>query len=136
MFAAMYGASLSGSFGLTWNCWTMPGKIIPSRIADSASIAMPIDGQQPRAPPDVEEEQQRADERDAGEDLLGRQHGVVVGVVHAGDQRARAGEQVEAVEPVVGGLGEHEDAEQHREVHLRGPQSRSCATDSRMPPYR
>ena len=33
---------------------------------------------------------------------------------------ARPGDQVEAVEPVVGGLGEHEDAEQDRELDLGG----------------
>ena len=44
MFAAMYGASLSGSEGLTWNCCTMPGQITPSRIADSTSSPRPTDG--------------------------------------------------------------------------------------------
>ena len=76
--------------------------------------------QHPGAAPDVEEEQHGADHRDAHQDVLGRQHRVVVGVGHAGDQRARGADQVEAVEPVVGGLGEHEQAEQHRELHLRG----------------
>ena len=40
----MYGASLSGSEGLTWNCCTMPGQITPSRIAESTSSARPTDG--------------------------------------------------------------------------------------------
>ena len=44
MFFSMYGASLSASDGLTWNCWTMPGQISPSRIAESTSSASPIDG--------------------------------------------------------------------------------------------
>ena len=44
MLASMYGASLSASDGLTWNCCTMPGQIRPSRIAETASSARPTDG--------------------------------------------------------------------------------------------
>ena len=44
MFFSMYGASLSGSVGSTWNCWTMPGQIMPSSTAVSASSASPTDG--------------------------------------------------------------------------------------------
>ena len=44
MFFSMYVASLSASEGRTWNCWTMPGQIRPSRIAESTSSASPIDG--------------------------------------------------------------------------------------------
>ena len=44
MLLAMYGASLSGSVGRTWKACTMPGQIIPSRIADSTSSARPTDG--------------------------------------------------------------------------------------------
>ena len=80
----------------------------------------PDRGQQPGAAPDVEEEEQRADHRDPGEDLLGRQHRLVVGVAHAGEERAGVGHQVEAVEPVVDGLGQHEDRQQRRDLDLRG----------------
>ena len=44
MFFLMYGASLSASDGLTWNCWTMPGQISPRRIAERTSSASPMDG--------------------------------------------------------------------------------------------
>ena len=44
MFSSMYGPSLSGTLGLTWNCCTTPGTMSPSRIADSASSAMPSEG--------------------------------------------------------------------------------------------
>ncbi len=77
--------------------------------------------QQPRAPPDVEEEQHRTDQGDAHQDRLGRQHRVVVGVGDAGEQRPGLVGQVVAVEPVVERLRQHEDAEQHRELGLRGP---------------
>ena len=35
---------MSGSEGWTWNCWTMPGQITPSRIAETTSSARPTDG--------------------------------------------------------------------------------------------
>ena len=76
--------------------------------------------QDPGATPDVEEEQHRTDHGDPHEDVLGRQHGVLAGVGHAGDERALVVDQVEAVEPVVGALGEHEQAQQHRQLHLGG----------------
>ena len=44
MFLARYGPSLSGSEGWTWNCWTMPGQIAPSRMEESTSSARPTDG--------------------------------------------------------------------------------------------
>src|SRR5512145_1084388 len=44
MFRLMYGASLSGSDGETWNCCTTPGQSTPSRIAESTSSARPTDG--------------------------------------------------------------------------------------------
>ena len=94
----------------------MPGQITPSRIADSTSSARPTEGSSPGAPPDVGEEQHRADHRDAEQDVLGRQHRVVVGVGDAGDEVPDWRDQVEAVEPVVGRLGQHEQAEQHREL--------------------
>ena len=77
-------------------------------------------GQRPGASPDVEEEQHRTDHGDAEQDVLGRQHRMVVGVGDAGDQVARGVDDVVAVEPVVSRLGQHEQAEQHRELHLRG----------------
>ncbi len=79
----------------------------------------PDHGQLPRAAPDVEEEQHRADHRDAEQDVLGRQHRVVGGVVHAGEEPVVLVDQVEAVEVVVDALGQHEEAEQHRELGLR-----------------
>jgi len=76
-------------------------------------------GQQPGAAPDVGEEEHRAHDRDAGQDLLGGQHGLVVGVAHAGEDRAGVGHQVESVEPVVDGLGEHEHRQERRDLDLR-----------------
>ena len=40
----MYVASLSGSDGFTWNCWTIPGQITPSRIEESTRSARPTVG--------------------------------------------------------------------------------------------
>jgi hypothetical protein len=77
-------------------------------------------GQQPRPTPDVGQEEQRAHDGDAGQDLLGGQHGLVVGVAHAGEDRAVVGDEVEAVEPVVDGLGQHEERQQRRDLDLRG----------------
>ena len=44
MFALMYGASLSGRFGLTWKFWTNAGQIRPSRIEVTTSSEMPTPG--------------------------------------------------------------------------------------------
>jgi len=75
-------------------------------------------GQQPRAPPDVDEEQHRADDGDPGQDHLRRQNRVVVGERDAGHLRPVAVDEVVAVEPVVGRLGEHEDRDQRGQLHL------------------
>ncbi|MEI2713861.1 MAG: hypothetical protein V9G04_11395 [Nocardioides sp.] len=76
-------------------------------------------GQTPGALPDVGEEQQRTDHRDPREDLASGHHRVLVGVVHPRDQRTARAEHVVAAQPIVDALQQHEDAEQHRQLHLR-----------------
>ena len=44
MFLPMYGASLSGSSGLTWNRCISPGHTAPSSTAETANSASPTPG--------------------------------------------------------------------------------------------
>ena len=91
MFFSMYCASLSASDGLDLELLDDARPDQAEQDRGEHQQREPHRRQQPGAPPDVEEEQHRADQRDAHQDALGRQHRVVVGVGDAGEQRARTG---------------------------------------------
>ena len=84
MFFLMYGASLSASVGLTWNCWTMPGQISPRRIAESTSSARPIEGSSQVRRQTLRKNSTAQISAMPMQDRLGGQHRVVVGVGDAG----------------------------------------------------
>ena len=77
-------------------------------------------GQSPRPGPDRREEQRGADQRRGRQDGLGRQQRMRVGVGQAGDQRGVLGGELVALQPVVAGPQQHQDAEDDREVHPGG----------------
>ncbi len=93
----------------------------PISSAESSSSPTPIPGSSQVAPDDVGEEQAGADQRDDRQDRAARQHRVDVGVRQAGEaglvHLVLADGQAVAVQPVGDRLEQHEDAQQHRQVH-------------------
>ena len=84
-------------------------------------------GSRQRAAPDRGEEEAGAHDRRDREDRLGGQHGVVLGVGDAGEQRALLGRQRVAVEPVGRGAGECDERTEDAEVHEGGPRGGPAA---------
>ena len=71
---------------------------------------------------------------DHGQDRLGTEGGVVVGVVDAGEERMRCDLQPVPVEPVAEALHQHGKADQDRQVGLGGWAAASAGPEKRYHP--
>ena len=92
----------------------------PTTTAVTTSRTTPVIGSRQLRLQIAARKKRGAHQRRDREDRLGRQHGLVVGVGDAGEQRALLGRQRVAVEPVRRRPGERDERAEDAEVHVGG----------------